>query len=302
MPQMSNAWRSIVLIAIVSIILFVTLLPFNFRVDAEFTSMRISMIDWAPLPSRHAGLFIDVANNILLFFPYGVAFFIHRSKNTRASLSILSSTVSAIILSSFCETAQVWLPPRSPQVLDVVADTFGAFGGATAAAVWERINTLTSPDEVRNGIRWSPASGVLLGILALSLLYPVFHLDPVRSVNELKVHAKTFFQSPMFDRWSMENVFLPMLLLGGLSFFFADWAMTSFPSLRLPFTYVVVFLLSSVYAILLPIPRIFFPVFLAKLGIHPLRSPRRCPWDRVPSMVSLPADSPIGKQMKGCLP
>lgn len=267
MPQMSNAWRSIVLIAIVSIILFVTLLPFNFRVDPEFTSMRISMIDWAPLPSReHAGLFIDVANNILLFFPYGVAFFIHRRKNTRASLSILSSTVSAIFLSSFCETAQVWLPPRSPQVLDVVADTFGAFGGATAAAVWESINTLTSPDEVRNGIRWSPASGVLLSILALSLLYPVFHLDPVRSVNELKVHAKTFIQSPLFDRWSMENVFLPMLLLGGLSFSFADWGMTSFPSLRLPFTYVPVFLLSSVYAVLLPIPRIFFRSFSPNWG------------------------------------
>jgi len=193
------------------------------------------MIDWRPLPSKNVRLLIDVANNILLFFPYGVAFFIHRRKNARASLSILSSAVSAIFLSSFCETAQVWLPPRSPQVLDVVADTFGAFGGATAAAVWERINALTSPDEVRNGILWSPASGVLLSILALSLLYPVFHLDPVRSVNELKVHAKTFIQSPLFDRWSMENVFLPMLLLGGLSFSLADWAMTSFPSLHLPF-------------------------------------------------------------------
>lgn len=255
------------LIAIVSIILFVTLLPFHFRVDPEFTSMRISMINWAPLPSRErAGLFIDVANNILLFFPYGVAFFFHRRKNTRASLSILSSTVSAVFLSSFCETAQVWLPPRSPQVLDVVANTFGAVGGATAAAVWERINTLTSPDEVRNSIRWSSASGVLLGILALSLLYPVFHLDPVQSVNELKVHAKTFIQSPLFDRWSMENVFLPMLLLGGLSFSLADWAMTSFPSLRLPFTYVPVFLLSSVYAVLLPILRIFFRSFSPNWG------------------------------------
>jgi hypothetical protein len=107
---------------------------------------------------------------------------------------------------------------------------------------------------------------MLLILLALSLLYPVFHLDPVRSVKELEVHAKDFIRSPLFDRWSLENVFLPPLLLGALSFSFADWAMKSFHSLRLPFTYVPVFLLSSAYAVLLPIPRIFFRSFSPNWG------------------------------------
>ena len=225
------------------------------------------MIDWAPLPSReHESLFIDVAYNILLFFPYGVASYMHQRRNVKVPLSLLSATASAAFLSSLCETAQVWLPTRHPQVLDVLANTFGAFLGATAAAVWERIDTLTSPGEVRNGIRWSPVSGVLLILLALSLLYPVFRLDPVRSVKELEAHAKAFIQSPLFDLWSLENVFLPLLLLGALSFSFAEWAMTSFPSLRLPFTYVPVLLLSSVYAVLLPIPRIFFRSFFPNWG------------------------------------
>jgi VanZ family protein len=267
MHQPSSAWRSILLAAIVSLILFVTLRPFNFRVDPEFTSMRIRMVDWAPLPSReHESLFIDVACNILLFFPYGAAFYIYKRRNVKTSLSILSVTVSAAFLSSLCETLQVWLPDRYPQVLDVVANTSGALAGAITAAVWERIDTLTSPGEVRNGIRWSPDSGVLLTLLVLSLLYPAFHLDPVRSVNELEAHAKAFIQSPLFDRWSLENVFLPLILLGALSFSIADWAMKNFPSLRLSFTYFPAFLLSFVYAVLLPIPRIFFRSFSPNWG------------------------------------
>lgn len=267
MPPTSNARRSILLAAVVSFILILTLHPFNFRGDPEFTSMRMGMIEWEPLPSQeHESLFIDVAYNIIFFFPYGVAFYIHRRRNLNFFQPIISATISAALLSSFCETAQVWLPSRHPQVLDVLANTFGAFGGATAAAVWEGIDTMTSPGEVRNGIRWSPASGVLLTLLALSLLYPVFRLDPVLSVMELEAHAKAFIVSPLFDRWSTENVFLPLLLLGALSFSIAEWAMKSFPSLRLTFTYVPAFLLSSVYAVLLPIPRIFFRSFSPNWG------------------------------------
>ena len=229
--------------------------------------MRMGMIEWELLPSQeHESLFIDVALNILFFFPYGVAFYIRRRRNLNFFQPILSATLSAALVSSLCETAQIWLPSRHPQVLDVLANTFGAFGGATAAAVWEGIDTLTSPGEVRNGMRWSPASGVLLTLLALSLLYPAFRLDPVLSVSELEAHAKAFIVSPLFDRWSMENVFLPLLLLGALAFSIAEWAMKSFPSLRLTFTYVPVFLLSSVYAVLLPIPRIFFRSFSPNWG------------------------------------
>ena len=257
----------IILTATVSVILLATLRPFNFRFEREFTSERIPVIDWEPLPTReHEGMFVDTALNILLFIPYGMAFYPRRRSTAGIPMAILSATVSATFLSSFCEVAQVWLPTRHPEFRDVVTNTLGAFAGATAAAVWERIVFLAPAREIRSHIRWNRASVALLVFLALPLVHSVIHLDPVRSVEELEEHAKAFIHAPVFDLWSAENTALPFLFLGALSFSAAEWAMASLPPLRTPFTYIPVFLLSSLYAVLLPIPRIFFRSFNPNWG------------------------------------
>ncbi len=259
MPLSVSARRSIFPAAIVCLILIATLRPFDFNMTTDFTARRLPVIDWALLPSpEHESLFIDAAANILLFFPLGVACFIRLRPDSKVSSTILSSTIFAALLSSSCEFLQVWLPTRHPQLMDVAANTLGAFAGTIVMAAWARLDTLMAPDEVSNGFRWNAATAVLCLLALLLLAHPAFGLEPVRSVKELEAHAKSFIRSTFLEHVTPENGALPLLLLGAFSFSMAEWAMECFPSLRIRFTYWPVFLVASAFAVLLPIPRIFF--------------------------------------------
>ncbi|HEY3488616.1 MAG TPA: VanZ family protein [Candidatus Deferrimicrobiaceae bacterium] len=260
-------WRPILPAAIVVLILIATLRPFDFRFDAGFTAMRMGKVDLALLPvPEHESLYIDAVQNLLLFFPLGAALFLGLVKRRGAMSRIAVAIAGAAFLSFLCETLQIWLPTRYPQVMDVGANTLGAFSGAVAAAVCERIGATVSSGELRRGLGWNIAGAAAAGAVALILLVSAVDLDPVRSVRELEGHAKAFIRSPWFDRWSFENATLPLILLGVFSCSFSEWIMDRFPSLRTRFTYLPVFLISSILAILFPLPRIFFRSFAPNWG------------------------------------
>ncbi|HEY5996107.1 MAG TPA: VanZ family protein [Candidatus Deferrimicrobiaceae bacterium] len=236
-----------------------TLRPFDFRFDAGFTAMRIGKVDLSLLPvPEHESLYLDAAQNILLFLPLGAALFLAPEKRRGAVRGIAGAVAGAALLSALCETLQIWLPTRYPQAMDVGANTLGAFSGAVAAAVGERIRATVSPGEMRRGLGWNAAGAVAAGAVALILLGPAVGLDPVRSVRELEAHAKAFVRSPWFDRWTFGNATLPLLLLGVFSCSLSEWTTERFPSLGISFAYLPVFLSSSILAILFPVPRIFF--------------------------------------------
>jgi VanZ family protein len=251
-------------------ILILTLRPFDFRFDPAFTAMRLRAVDWAPWPDpAHESLYVDLAQNILFFMPYGAAFFLWRRGRAAAVPAILLAAATSAALSALCETLQVWLPTRYPQLLDVEMNTLGGLAGAGVAAVGERALRLVREGGGRGEAGWDRYRIALLLVLAALLLHPLCRPEPVGSVKELAAHAKAFVRSPWVEWGSAENTLLPAALMAAFAFVAGEWGMQRFPALRVSFGYVPVSVAAAFLAVVLPIPRLFFRPFAPDWGAIP---------------------------------
>lgn len=153
--------------------LIITLLPFQFEWPREW---RIIV----------AGDAFDILANVLLFVPLGYLYRLARPREVRGSA--LSVLVLAAVVSIAIEAMQLFEPTRETTVLDVVANTFGAWVGAVA---FDRIARSVQVD------------GRLVGWLALELplMGLAYLLVPLLWINSLASAGA----------WAR---FLPTLLIG----------------------------------------------------------------------------------------
>ena len=89
----------------------ITLIPFEFRMPERFH------ITWSTN-------FTDLVTNIFLFVPIGFLLRLTRLKD--ADFLCLQPLVLGLLLSFAVESAQVFIPGRYPQVIDVITNGFGA--------------------------------------------------------------------------------------------------------------------------------------------------------------------------------
>ncbi|MGD9228718.1 MAG: VanZ family protein [Desulfobacterales bacterium] len=111
-----NTLSYALLIYMCIIVVFITLIPFEFRIPEEFK------ITW----STNFGDFI---RNIFLFIPIGFLFRLNRRHNK--DILCLTTLIFGFLLSSAIEFAQIFIPGRYTQVIDVVTNGFGAWLGGT---------------------------------------------------------------------------------------------------------------------------------------------------------------------------
>jgi VanZ family protein len=96
------------------VVVLITLVPFEFRMPEHFH------LTWSTN-------FTDFFTNILLFVPVGFLFNLTRRENT--DLFCLQALAFGVLLSFAVESAQVFIPGRYPQVIDVITNGFGAWLG-----------------------------------------------------------------------------------------------------------------------------------------------------------------------------
>ncbi len=125
----------------VVIIIFFTLIPFNFRIPPNLDiSVDSSVQEWATYFKRtvHSG---DIVSNIVLFTPFGFACtaFLSRhgllrvrSDRTNKSIlaSILMSVAAGFFLSLFVEFGQIFLSSREASTIDLTTNSLGALIGS----------------------------------------------------------------------------------------------------------------------------------------------------------------------------
>jgi glycopeptide antibiotics resistance protein len=81
----------------------------------------------------------DILNNFLLFIPFGILLFflITQLKREKQRFSLWIPVLSAAVISSSIESAQLFLPDRSASVIDIIANTCGALIGFCCISRWQ---------------------------------------------------------------------------------------------------------------------------------------------------------------------
>ena len=113
--QPQTTLSAALLIYLVFVVFIITLIPFNFRLPH-----RIQIAWIANLP--------DIITNILLFIPIGFLF--RLSRRNHKDPFLLLTLAFGVLLSVIIETAQIFVPARYTQPMDLVTNGSGAWLGA----------------------------------------------------------------------------------------------------------------------------------------------------------------------------
>jgi VanZ family protein len=116
----------------------------------------------------------DVAVNVAGYVPFGALVALSALRTGRGRYAVLWTTFLATVLSLVLETLQSYLPVRVPSREDWLMNTLGAFAGASATVLLERLGAIDRWSRIR--ARWfvphSRGGLALLATWPLALLFP----------------------------------------------------------------------------------------------------------------------------------
>jgi VanZ family protein len=128
----------------------------------------------------------DIAQNVLLYIPFGVFGAWTLRRNSSTGLALWSRvTVIAVGFSSTVELLQLLSASRIASPLDVLANVVGASAGAVAAEPIERM-LVAAAERVRpTGLLTAPARYALLAVLAAIVVAAWYPFDVTLDVSTL---------------------------------------------------------------------------------------------------------------------
>jgi glycopeptide antibiotics resistance protein len=160
-------WPSLAAVLLVAwglFIVYATTLPFDFSASNEQVTARLRLMWESPLRVRGRA---DAIGNVLLFVPWGflLAIWEHR-RGVVFVRGLVTSLLSAAVLSGSVEFTQLFAPTRFASVLDVATNTLGSVAGFLVgwpAARWIRPVALI---RIRQVIELRPMAGCALAAAA----------------------------------------------------------------------------------------------------------------------------------------
>lgn len=120
------------LLAVIALIVYGSLYPFNFKADAVHGSVlnALQRLTWA-----RAGLG-DRVSNVLLYIPLGFCVYLWFEPGMRRWIAVALAIAIGASLSLCIEVAQVYISPRVPSFADVTLNAIGSALGALGGIAW----------------------------------------------------------------------------------------------------------------------------------------------------------------------
>lgn len=194
----------------------------------------------------------DFVLNVLVYMPVGLFFLLALRRSFSSGIAVLLATLTGILLSFSMETLQVFLPNRSPGIIDLVTNTMGTFFGAMLGHL---AHGKTSSGQRLLALREHyllEGSWVNMGLLILGL-WALMHLSPiVVSLDMGKIRqglAPTWhlLQDPsLFRGYSFFSTFMFFI---GLNITVRQMVKPGRPAIALFFLFSLAVLLSKVFVI-----------------------------------------------------
>jgi VanZ family protein len=185
-PARSQSLVPWLLLAVVALIAYGSLYPFNFKRDAIEGGVLEALQQLAWVRAGRG----DRVSNVLLYIPLGFCLFLWFDSGKRRWLTALVVTALGACLSLAIEVAQVFISPRVPSLTDLTLNTAGTMAGAAAGFVWRMLSRLI-PMHTVGGNR-SDRVGVMVILLWLGWRFAPF--IPTLDLGKLKMALR-----PLFD-------------------------------------------------------------------------------------------------------
>jgi VanZ family protein len=179
------------LFAVLALIAYGSLYPFNFKPDAIEGGMfeALRQLSWA-----RAGRG-DRISNVLLYLPLGFCLFLWLEMRLRRVPSLVLATTIGALVSLAIEVAQVYVSRRVPSLTDLVLNTSGTLLGAAGGWIWQGLSALMHlPARAEKPAR-DPGARV---VLALWLAWRFAPFVPEVDLAKLKAALRPLF-SPQID-------------------------------------------------------------------------------------------------------
>jgi VanZ family protein len=160
------------LLLVVALIVYGSLYPWHFNFDRSGTNpLEVLLHAWPRGIDRFA--LRDVATNMLLYFPLGMAAFVAAARRHGRLVAFDAALLIALGLSASMEMLQIYDPGRTCSLFDVLCNVSGAAAGAVAALVFRpELESLARRQPGHHG----PAGLLLVAFWASYQLYPFFPL------------------------------------------------------------------------------------------------------------------------------
>jgi glycopeptide antibiotics resistance protein len=122
------------LLAYTCTLLFGTLSPFDFRIDARAVAKTELTPEWIPFTywiprCGWTGYFEDKLFNICIFIPFGILLGMLIQSGPKPETALLKTSIAAALISLMIETLQFFLPERHPTTSDLLMNATGGFLG-----------------------------------------------------------------------------------------------------------------------------------------------------------------------------
>ena len=191
-PARSRSFVPWLLIAVIALIAYGSLYPFNLKPDTLGRTVldALSELSWA-----RAGRGDRIAN-VLLYLPLGFCLFLWLSSLLRRSLAIIVTVALGSVLSLAVEVGQVYISSRVPSLTDLTLNALGTLIGATAGTLWDKMGGLMHlPRRVEKPPHRDPSAALLIVFWLLWRLAPFLpHFD----LGKLKAALQPLFR-PQID-------------------------------------------------------------------------------------------------------
>lgn len=199
MASRSHFAAPLLLAAVVTLILYVSLYPFRLHAEAPALLETLRQLDWA-----RAGR-SDMFNNVLLYVPFGFCLVLLAEPRFGRWWGITLGAACGALLSLGIEVTQASITPRVPSLTDLSLNAAGAFIGTIAGSTWHALGARMTP----RGNPIGRSGAVALTVLALWLIARLWPLWPDASLQQIKRAVR-----PLFS---------PGLSLTELAAYFVGW-------------------------------------------------------------------------------
>jgi hypothetical protein len=190
--------RPRVLIVIAALIACGSLYPFRFTVPEPHAAAWVKLFsDWSLITAKG-----DALGNLVLFIPFGFAGVFAVPAHSHPPFRVVTVALLSLALATMLQVAQIYFPPRTPALVDVVWNMAGTVLGIIAGL------SLGKHIELR-WRTWQPEYALPLGLVALWIAAELLPLVPSLDLQSIKNTLRALLRphmSPPDVLWHMAGV------------------------------------------------------------------------------------------------